>query len=64
MVVALLLFASGLAVSKETKQTMTNLESVLAASPSANRDFAWRDQSWSRLSEQHLRVDKWSLCRG
>jgi hypothetical protein len=20
--------------------------------------------SWSRLSEQHLRVDKWSLCRG
>jgi tight adherence protein B len=38
MVVALLLFASGLAVSKETKQTMTNLESVLAASPSASRD--------------------------
>jgi hypothetical protein len=21
-------------------------------------------QSWSRLSEQILRVDKWSLCRG
>jgi hypothetical protein len=20
--------------------------------------------SWSRLSEQNLRVDKWSLCRG
>ncbi len=38
MVVTLLLFASGLAVSQETKQTMTNLESVLAASPSANRD--------------------------
>jgi tight adherence protein B len=38
MVVTLLLFASGLAVSKETKQTMTNLESVLAASPSASRD--------------------------
>ena len=22
------------------------------------------EKSWSRLSEQHLRVDKWSLCRG
>jgi sorbitol-specific phosphotransferase system component IIA len=22
------------------------------------------DQSWSRLSEQFFRVDKWSLCRG
>ena len=21
-------------------------------------------QSWSRLSEQILRVDKWSVCRG
>ena len=21
-------------------------------------------QSWSRLSEQNLRVDKWSVCRG
>jgi transposase len=21
-------------------------------------------KSWSRLSEQNLRVDKWSLCRG
>ena len=21
------------------------------------------DKSWSRLSEQNLRVDKWSLCR-
>ena len=20
--------------------------------------------SWSRLSEQNLRVDKWSICRG
>jgi hypothetical protein len=20
--------------------------------------------SWSRLSEQNLRVDKWSVCRG
>jgi tight adherence protein B len=37
-VFALLLIASGAAVSKETKQTMTNLESVLAASPSATRD--------------------------
>jgi tight adherence protein B len=34
----LLLFASGAAVSKETKQTMTNLESVLAAHPSASHD--------------------------
>jgi hypothetical protein len=23
-----------------------------------------RDLSWSRLSEQNFRVDKWSLCRG
>jgi hypothetical protein len=23
-----------------------------------------RSLSWSRLSEQTLRVDKWSLCRG
>ncbi|MGY3079527.1 hypothetical protein ACVWZZ_005935 [Bradyrhizobium sp. LM6.10] len=23
-----------------------------------------RRQSWSRLSEQNLRVDKWSVCRG
>jgi hypothetical protein len=22
------------------------------------------DQSWSRLSEQFFRFDKWSLCRG
>jgi hypothetical protein len=21
-------------------------------------------ESWSRLSEQNLRVDKWSVCRG
>jgi hypothetical protein len=21
-------------------------------------------QSWSRMSEQNLRVDKWSVCRG
>ena len=37
-VLTLLLFASGAAVSKETKQTMINLESVLVASPSASRD--------------------------
>jgi tight adherence protein B len=37
-VLTLLLFASGVAVSKETKQTMTHLESVLAASPSASHD--------------------------
>jgi len=37
-VLTLLLFASGAAVSKETKQTMINLESVLAASPSASHD--------------------------
>ena len=37
-VFTLLLFASGAAVSKETKQTMINLESVLAASPSASHD--------------------------
>lgn len=37
-VLTLLLFASGAAVSKETKQTMTHLESVLAASPSASHD--------------------------
>lgn len=37
-VMTLLLFASGAAVSKETKQTMTHLESVLAASPSASHD--------------------------
>lgn len=37
-VLTLLLFASGAAVSKETKQTMMNLESVLAASPSASHD--------------------------
>jgi hypothetical protein len=23
-----------------------------------------RKQSWSRLSEQFFRFDKWSLCRG
>jgi hypothetical protein len=23
----------------------------------------WELQSWSRLSEQNLRVDKWSVCR-
>jgi tight adherence protein B len=38
IVLALLLFASGAAVSKETKQTMTNLESVLAVGPSVSRD--------------------------
>jgi tight adherence protein B len=38
LVFALLLFATGAAVSKETKQTMTNLESVLAAQPTASRD--------------------------
>jgi tight adherence protein B len=38
IVMALLLLASGVAVSKETKQTMTNLESVLAAHPSASSD--------------------------
>ena len=27
-------------------------------------DDTTRDQSWSRLSEQILRVDKWSVCRG
>lgn len=37
-VLTLLLFASGAAVSKETKQIMTHLESVLAASPSASSD--------------------------
>src|SRR5260370_16928515 len=38
IVLALLLFASGAAVSKETRQTMTNLESVLAVGPSVSRD--------------------------
>ena len=28
-----------------------------------NRFVRWRE-SWSRLSEQILRVDKWSVCRG
>ena len=25
---------------------------------------SWAKQSWSRLSEQIFRFDKWSLCRG
>ncbi len=37
-VFALLLFAIGAGVSKETKQIMTNLESVLAATPAMSRD--------------------------
>lgn len=28
------------------------------------RELLIREQSWSRLSEQNLRVDKWSVCRG
>jgi tight adherence protein B len=38
IVLVLLLIASGANVSKETKQTMTNLQSVLAASRTASRD--------------------------
>jgi tight adherence protein B len=38
IVLALLLFASGAGVSKETKKIMTNLESVLAATPTMSRD--------------------------
>ena len=31
----------------------------------ADRPFADPDkESWSRLSEQIFRADKWSLCRG
>ncbi len=26
--------------------------------------FPRLEESWSRLSEQKFRVDKWSLCRG
>jgi hypothetical protein len=26
--------------------------------------YAFVYQRWSRLSEQNLRVDKWSVCRG
>jgi hypothetical protein len=26
--------------------------------------FGERMQSWSRLSEQNLRADKWRVCRG
>ena len=37
-VLALLLFASGANVSPETKQTLSNLESVLNAAPSVSRD--------------------------
>ena len=29
-----------------------------------NRSEFVSEQSWSRLSEQIFRVDKWSLCRG
>jgi hypothetical protein len=29
-----------------------------------NVGLKWEVLSWSRLSEQTLRVDKWSLCRG
>lgn len=39
IVLVLLLIASGANVSKETKQTMSNLESVLAANPAAARDI-------------------------
>jgi hypothetical protein len=35
-----------------------------AETDSGNRDSLGGRLSWSRLSEQHLRVDKWSLCRG
>ena len=38
IVLVLLLIASGAGVSKETKQTLTNLESVLVARPAASRD--------------------------
>jgi hypothetical protein len=27
-------------------------------------DCVARGQRWSRLSEQFLRIDKWSVCRG
>jgi len=30
---------------------------------SYQRKLGVRPQSWSRLSEQNLRVDKWSVCR-
>jgi hypothetical protein len=32
---------------------------VLLSQPAARTEL-----SWSRLSEQNLRVDKWSICRG
>jgi hypothetical protein len=31
---------------------------------SAQGQLIARHESWSRLSEQFVRVDKWSVCRG
>jgi hypothetical protein len=35
----------------------------IAKLPKRDLPYAILDVSWSRLSEQNLRVDKWSLCR-
>jgi hypothetical protein len=38
---------------------------VIPGSPAQSYGFQRGDiESWSRLSEQNLRVDKWSACRG
>jgi uncharacterized LabA/DUF88 family protein len=42
---------------------IANLQSKLARDP-GSRPARDRGQRWSRLSEQNLRVDKWSVCRG
>jgi len=40
----------------------TDMQEYFRVSPPSVHQMVLK--SWSRLSEQNLRVDKWSLCRG
>jgi hypothetical protein len=46
--------------TREPPKTKAELRETLTE---AVRNTQVENMSWSRLSEQNLRVDKWSLCR-
>ena len=53
---AIVVLGGGLDIRLSLSQTLSGL--------AVDRESGDAVVSWSRLSEQNLRVDKWSVCRG
>ena len=58
-------FVQGKAIKAICRELGVSRKVVRKVIRSGSTEFHYeREERWSRLSEQFLRIDKWSICRG